>query len=83
MHHHGGSLRQLTGDAALVEALMRDPLSAPVSARLRAVLDYAVKLTRTPSSVTRDDVEILRRVGLSNAGIHDVADQPCLDLHRQ
>jgi uncharacterized peroxidase-related enzyme len=73
MQHHGGSLRQLTGDEVLVDEIMRDPLLAPVPKRLRAILDYAVKLTTTPHAMTPCDVDALRHAGLSDAGIHDVA----------
>lgn len=36
------------------------------------MLGYAVKLTRTPWEMTRDDVEALRRAGWTDAAILDV-----------
>jgi len=36
------------------------------------MLGYAVKLTRTPWEMTRDDVEALRRAGFTDAAILDV-----------
>ena len=36
------------------------------------MLDYAVKLTRTPARVQRDDTERLRREGFDDAAILDV-----------
>ena len=36
------------------------------------MLDYAVKLTEAPSSVTEADVEAMRRAGFSDAAILDV-----------
>ena len=36
------------------------------------MLDYAVKLTREPWSMTRDDVEALRATGLTDRAILDV-----------
>jgi alkylhydroperoxidase family enzyme len=36
------------------------------------MLDYAVKLTRTPWAMTADDVEALRRAGFDDAAILDV-----------
>jgi len=36
------------------------------------MLAYAVKLTRTPWEMTRDDVEALRRAGWTDAAILDV-----------
>jgi alkylhydroperoxidase family enzyme len=36
------------------------------------MLDYAVKLTRVPSSVLAGDVEALRSAGFDDRAIHDV-----------
>ena len=36
------------------------------------MLDYSVKLSRSPSSVTPDDVEALRQVGFEDAAILDI-----------
>ncbi len=38
----------------------------------RAMLDYALKLTRTPQAMRRRDVEELRRHGFDDGAIHDV-----------
>jgi uncharacterized peroxidase-related enzyme len=38
----------------------------------RAMLDFAVKLTRSPKSMTRNDVEALRAAGFSDTAIHDI-----------
>ena len=34
---------------------------------------YAAKLTRTPSRITRDDLDALREAGWSDEAIHDAA----------
>jgi len=36
------------------------------------MLDFAVKLTRSPRSMTREDVEALRAAGFSDTAIHDI-----------
>ncbi len=41
--------------------------------RERAVIDYAVKLTREPDTVTAADLAPLRALGLSDAEILDIA----------
>ena len=41
--------------------------------RERAIVRYAEKLTRAPSSMSREDVEPLRRAGLSDEAILNVA----------
>lgn len=38
----------------------------------RLMLDFAVKLTREPRSMTREDVEALRAAGFSDTAIHDI-----------
>ena len=73
MRHHGESLRALTKDDEQLAALERDPASAPLEPRQRALVDYALKLTRAPHSLTEDDIAALRGAGLSDAAIHDAA----------
>ncbi len=53
-------------------AIERDYRDAQLSPRERAMLDYAVKLTLTPSEMGQADVQQLREVGLSDAAILDV-----------
>lgn len=73
MRHHGESLRALTKDDALLAAMESDPASAPLDERRRALVNYALKLTRTPQDVTLTDIEALRKKGLSETAIHDAA----------
>ena len=60
-------------DGALVEDLKRDPSKAALGVRQRALVDYAVKLTLTPWSMTESDVDALLKAGISDSGIHDAA----------
>lgn len=55
-----------------MEAVRTDYRQAPLSAADRAMLDFAVKLTRSPKSMTREDVETLRMAGFSDTAIHDI-----------
>lgn len=55
----------------MVASVMRDYRSAAISAAERALLDYAVKLTREPWTMTREDVDKLRRAGFSDNAILD------------
>lgn len=48
------------------------PPEAELTAADRAMLDFAVKLARDPSTMTRDDVEALRTAGFSDTAILDV-----------
>ena len=36
------------------------------------MLDYAVKLTRIPSEINSEDIELLRSEGLDDRAIHDI-----------
>jgi uncharacterized peroxidase-related enzyme len=60
-------------DDVLVDALAADPEAAPLGARSRALVTYALALTRIPHAVTTADLQPLRDVGLSDRGIHDLA----------
>lgn len=56
----------------MVDAVVRDPLMAPVPPRLQAIARYAVKLTGTPWAMTAAGLEPLRAAGLSEEEIADV-----------
>lgn len=55
-----------------MEAIATDYTRAALGPADRAMLDFAVKLTRTPSHVERADVEALRRTGFDDAAVHDI-----------
>ena len=55
----------------LVSDLEEDYARADLSPRERAILDYAVKLTLSPSTMSEGDVHALREVGLTDAAILD------------
>ena len=56
----------------LVAALKDDYRKAKIGEAERAMLDFAVKLTRQPGSMRRDDVSRLRRAGFADAAILDI-----------
>src|SRR5438876_839557 len=62
---HAGFLGKLTTDEGLVRALMTDPAAAPLHGADRALIAYALKLTRTPREVRESDVAALRAAGFS------------------
>ena len=59
-------------NAQFVEQLKSDYTKAAISPAERAMLDYAVKLTRAPWTMTGADVEKLRACGLSDTAILDL-----------
>ncbi|TNF73078.1 MAG: peroxidase [Acidobacteria bacterium] len=56
----------------MISALASDYRTAELSSMDRVMLDYVVKLTKTPSEVVRQDVEGLRAVGFEDRAIHDI-----------
>ena len=56
-----------------MQQLKDDYRAAPLSDKDRAMLDYAAKLTREPWTVSKGDVQTLRKVGFSDADILDIA----------
>jgi uncharacterized peroxidase-related enzyme len=55
-----------------VAAAVDDYRQAELAPADRAMLDFAVKLTRTPSAMAEADVRALRAVGFDDAAIHDI-----------
>ena len=55
-----------------MRAVATDYRRADLSPADRGMLEFAEKLTRTPSAVSAADVERLRAHGLDDAAIHDV-----------
>lgn len=55
-----------------MQHLKRDYQNAPISSADMTILDYAVKLTKTPWEMEQDDVEKLREEGFSDAAILDI-----------
>jgi uncharacterized peroxidase-related enzyme len=70
---HGAAVRQLSGDPVLGELMVMNYRAARLSARERAMLDFAVKLTAEPWRVEDDDRAALRRAGFSDRDIWDIA----------
>ncbi len=69
---HGALCRFYSQRPKLADQLATNHRAADLSARRRAMLDFAVKLTEEPGRVTRDDVAALREAGLSDEEIWDV-----------
>ncbi len=69
--HHAEALRVTAKDDRLVATVARDYRQAPLGPEERALLDYAIKLTREPASVTRGDIQRLRDQGFDDRAILD------------
>ena len=70
---HARLFAQLTKDVPAIQRLLDEGVEAEQAERERAVIDYAVKLTREPDEVTAADLAPLRRLGLADNEILDIA----------
>ncbi len=70
---HGAAVRQLSGDPVLGEMIVMNYRAAHLSRRHRAMLDFAVKMTRESYAIEEADREALRKAGFSDRDIWDVA----------
>jgi uncharacterized peroxidase-related enzyme len=59
----------VTLDKELIDALERDYTTASITNQERVMLDYAVKLTRDATRVSRQDHERLRSAGFDDTAI--------------
>jgi len=69
MMAHAAALRLRTKDPILVDQLLANYRQAELDPRDRAMLDFAVKLTRTPEQFEESDVERLRQAGYADEDI--------------
>jgi uncharacterized peroxidase-related enzyme len=56
----------------LLSLLVSDFRQAPLSSADRAMLDYVVKLTHTPATISQVDVDQLRAAGFDDRAVHDI-----------
>jgi uncharacterized peroxidase-related enzyme len=70
---HGAAVRKLSGNPALGEALVMNYRVAPLDARQRAMLDFAVQMTETSYRIEETDRDALRKVGFTDHDIWDIA----------
>ena len=70
---HGSAVRQYSGDPALGELLAMNYRAGNLSARHRAMLAFAVKLTLHCDEIEEPDRQALRDAGFSEKDIWDIA----------
>ena len=70
---HARLFAQLTKDVPAIQRLLDEGIQAEQAERERAVIDFAVKLTREPDKVTAADLAPLRALGLSDGEILDIS----------
>jgi uncharacterized peroxidase-related enzyme len=70
---HGAAVRQLSGNPELGEQMAMNWRAADLSPRDRAMLAFAVKLTRASAEVEEADRAALREAGFADRDIWDIA----------
>jgi uncharacterized peroxidase-related enzyme len=69
---HSRRFAELTEKPEVMESLFRDGLKAELGPRLRAIVDFAEKLSRSPQEMTASDLAPLRKAGLDDLQILDL-----------
>jgi len=69
--HRAAAAHHLGGDYELVDAVRRDPRTAAVSPKLKALLAIAGKVQQGGRQVTGEDIESARAEGATDLEIHD------------
>ena len=65
-------MRRLTEDPVLAEKIVQDYRRAGLDEKTRAMLDYAIKITKTPVECDEADIEKLRALSFSVDDVYDV-----------
>jgi len=69
--HRAAAAHHLEGDYGLVDAVRQDYETAPISAKLKALLTIAGSVQKGGRNVTTGDVERARTEGATDTEIHD------------
>ncbi len=69
---HGAALREALGDPIQADRITLDHKRAGLETKMEAVLDFAVKLTKSPHDCLQEDIEHLKSLGLTLEEVWDV-----------
>ena len=69
---HAKRFTELTKQPDVMERIQADGVEAVLEPRLKAIVDYAAKLTRDPAAITAADATPLRAQGLNDLEILDL-----------
>ncbi len=71
--HHSAALGKYVGDEALIKGLGSSPETTPLGPKEKAMVEYAVILTRNPSALTERNIAELRKIGMKDEEILHLA----------
>jgi uncharacterized peroxidase-related enzyme len=69
---HGAALRELSDDHVEADRITLDHRRSDLPARQRAMLDFAVKVTKDPGACQEGDLDDLRAHGFSDEDVWDI-----------
>ena len=69
---HGAAVRELSSNKENADRITLDYRRADITPRERAMLDFAVKLTKTPAECDEADLDALRAHGFGDEDLWDV-----------
>jgi uncharacterized peroxidase-related enzyme len=69
---HASRYNQLAKDETVIAAIFADGVDAKIEPRLKAILDFAVKLSKCPSDADASDMQALVDAGLGKDEILDL-----------
>ncbi|GAA2841908.1 putative peroxidase-related enzyme [Aminobacter aminovorans] len=69
---HASRYNQLAKDETVIAAIFADGVAAEISPRLKAILDFSVKLSKCPSDAEASDMQALVDAGLGKDEILDL-----------
>jgi alkylhydroperoxidase domain protein len=69
---HARRFAELTKQPEVIQHLYDEGFDTALEPRLRAIVDFARKLSATPPAATAADVAALREVGMTDLEIHDL-----------
>jgi uncharacterized peroxidase-related enzyme len=72
VNHHAEALNHYWKNMEKIKNVIRDFRSIDLSERLRTMLEYVVKLTKTPNTMNHDDIATLRTCGFSDEDILNI-----------
>lgn len=69
---HGAIAKyQLNGDGEVVKGVIKDPTTADISPKLRALMNIAAKVQQSGRNVRQEDIDAARKEGSTDKEIHD------------
>ena len=70
--HHAEALNHYWKNEINVKKLIHDYRSVNLTSKMNEMLDYVYKLTKNPSEIRKNDVDVLRGVGFSEEDILNI-----------